>query len=467
MSASPAVVFDRLRAARPPERPGALFGTACVLGGSVAGLAAARVLADYAERVIIVDPDDVAEPEARASVPQRRHLHVLLPAGLDWTDRWFPGFSREMRDAGAVLPSPEQTAIYQDDQPRARSGANQRLLASRPFLEARMRDRVLGLGNVRMLRGRATGLSYRGDEVCGVRYQADGASRMLPAEFVADATGRASSLADWLAADGFDRPALRRLPAAINYTTALFKRAERPEDLPLTSSAARFSPSYPVHGVAGAAVGAIESDRWVLTLMAYDDVRPGRTVSALRAVCAKMPPLYAEVAAQDLAGEITTYRQAESRRRDFTGAKHLPARLVSVGDAVASFNPIFGQGMSSAMLHASCLSEYLSTAPGLHGPAARFFELQRVVTDAAWEISAGADAARLDARSGIEVPEDVRRQRRAMDHLMRAALVDADVCQVVESVTDMVAHPSVLADPALLEQVDSVLRSRHSFRKDT
>jgi len=458
MSESSAAVFDRLRAAGPPERPRVLFGTAGVLGGSVAGLAAARVLADYAERVVIVEPDTADGTQARPGTPQGRQHHVLLAAGLDWMDRWLPGFSGAMRDAGAVLAGPDQTAIYLDGHPRARSGAYYRLLASRPFLEAAMRGRVLGLPNVCVLPGRATDLLYRKDEVCGVRYQAHRTSGVLSAEIVVDAMGRASRLSDWLSAAGFDRPALLRLPAAINYTTALFKRTRRPEDLALISSAARFSPPYPVDGVAGAAVGAIEGDRWILTLMAYDDARPGRTIDALRAACAKMPSLYAEVASQDLAGEITTYRQADSRRRDFTGGERVPARLVSVGDAVASFNPIYGQGMSSAVLHASCLSEYLRATADLRAPAARFFELQQVVTDAAWTISAGADAARLDVVSGAEVPEDVRRQRRVLDQLMRATLIDVDVCRVVESVTDMVAHPSVLADPAIVRQAASALR---------
>lgn len=130
----------------------------------------------------------------------------------------------------------------------------------------------------------------------------------------------------------------------------------------------------------------------------------------------------------------------------------MPARLVSVGDSVASFNPIYGQGMSSAALHASCLSQYLGTGPDIRVPAAGFFGLQQVVTDAAWAISAGGDAARLDALSGAEVPEEVSRQRQAMDQLLRAACVDADVTRAVEDVTFMLAHPAALADPGLLDK---------------
>jgi 2-polyprenyl-6-methoxyphenol hydroxylase-like FAD-dependent oxidoreductase len=451
MSETPAAVFDRLGAARPPKHPEVLFGTACVLGGSIAGLLAARVLADHAERVVVIERDAVSgEGGPRAGVPQGRHVHVLLPGGLRWIERWFPGFTREMQEEGAVLAGPEQSAIYRDGH-RIHSGVDH-LMASRPFMEAMIRARVQGLRNVSVLRAQATGLEYRGDEVCGVRYRSGDRREVLPAGIVVDAMGRASKLPDWLAADGFDRPALQRLPTAINYATASFKRAQRPEELAVTNSVARFSPPYPADGVAVAVVTAIENDRWTSTLMGYDDVRPGRTPDAFRAASAKLPPPFAEVASHGPAEDIATYHQAESRHRDFAGLRHLPARLVSVGDAVASFNPIYGQGMSSAALQASCLSEYLSTGPDLQVPATGFFELQQVVVDAAWAMSAGGDAARLDALSGAQVPEEVSRQRRDMDQIMRATVVDADVLRAVEKVAAMVAHPSTLTDPALLEQ---------------
>jgi 2-polyprenyl-6-methoxyphenol hydroxylase-like FAD-dependent oxidoreductase len=104
-----------------------------------------------------------------------------------------------------------------------------------------------------------------------------------------------------------------------------------------------------------------------------------------------------------------------------------------VGDAVASFNPIYGQGMSSAALHASCLAQYLSRQPDLHAPAAGFFGVQNVVVDAVWAISAGSDAARLDALSGADVPEEVSRQRWAMDQILRATLVDEQVCRALRT----------------------------------
>jgi 2-polyprenyl-6-methoxyphenol hydroxylase-like FAD-dependent oxidoreductase len=329
-------------------------------------------------------------------------------------------------------------------------------------METRIRDRVLQLSGVSVLHAQATGLEYRDGAVCGVRYSSGGDSGMLAVGLVVDAMGRGSRLADWLAAGGYDRPQTQRLPAAVNYATALFHRSRRPEDLPIQGSVARFGPPYLMDGVAVAAACAVEDGQWIVLLMGYDDARPGTDPESFRATCAKLPAPFPDAADGEFAAEIATYRQADARRRDFAGLRHFPGGLVSVGDAVASFNPVYGQGMSSAALHASCLAEYLSRHPDSQAPAAGFFGLQQVVTDAAWGMSAGGDAARLDALSGASVPEEVSRQRWVMDQVLRASLVDEQVCRAFENVAFMVAHPDTLADPALLKRAVAANRGSHA-----
>src|ERR1700728_1442880 len=96
--------FDWLGQAGPPQRPQKLVDTACVLGGSIAGLCAARVLADYADRVVVIERDPIGDEAGfRAGVPQDRHVHTLLPGGLRWLERWLPGFTREIQAGGGVL----------------------------------------------------------------------------------------------------------------------------------------------------------------------------------------------------------------------------------------------------------------------------------------------------------------------------------------------------------------------------
>jgi 2-polyprenyl-6-methoxyphenol hydroxylase-like FAD-dependent oxidoreductase len=448
--------FNKLVAAEPPAIGNRLFDTACVLGGSVAGLLAARVLSDHARRVVILERDDVsADYTSRGGTPHDQQVHTLLPAGQHWIERWLPGFTRQAEGLGAVLSTVDTTLMALDGHRQANSGAKDHvlLLASRPFLESRIRARVVALPNVLILRARATGLRYRGDAVSGVRYVGDGdLPGTLEADFVVDAMGRSTRLFDWVGQDGFDRPGLERLNAPINYATALFERPLRDADLEVASLLSVATPEFAKDGVAVAAANAIERDQWLVMLMGYGDDRPGATMDEFRATCAKVSTLFDEVTRGAVTRDIVTYHQEESRRRDFTRLGRYPAGLVSVGDAVASFNPVYGQGMSSAALHASCLSDYLTGGPDLTTAASEFFRLQQVVVDAAWMTSAGGDTARLDAAAGVDVPEDVAQQRWAIQQLLRAGLVDEVVARAFNNVSYMLRHPATLADPALVER---------------
>lgn len=462
MTESPVPVFNRLVAAEPPERAHVRFETACVLGGSVAGLLAARVLADHAREVVVIERDVVGvDGRSRPGVPQDQQVHTLLPGGLKWIERWLPGFTKELLARGATLSGPGQFVHYVDDQRQIEAGDHELLAASRPLIESRIRAEVLALPNVTAVHAQAVGLEYLDGRVSAVRYTSGQASATLPAGLVVDAMGRASRLSDWLLADGYDRPPLERLAVETNYSTTLFKRAPRSEERLPNIAIARFSPPYPVDGVLVGAVNAIENDQWIIGLMGYDENKPGRALDALIATCAKLPPAFQEaVSGEPVIAEILPYHQGDSRRRDFTCLTRFPAGLLSVGDAVASFNPVYGQGMSSAALHASCLSEYLLGDPAPGTPATRFFELQQVVVDAAWAISAGADAARLDEVTGAPVPAEVGRRRQAMEQVMRASLTDETVSRRFVEVAFMLAHPDTLGDPALINRAVAVNEGR-------
>lgn len=454
-------LFESLVEAEPPHDAPVLFDRACVMGGSIAGLLAARVLSDRAREVVIVEPDEFpAEAETRSGVPQDQQVHTLLPAGLLWVERWLPGVTQEAQDRGASLCGPDKTLTAFNGIPRAADGSDHQLLAiGRPLLEALIRDRVTALPHVSVLRARATGLRYGDGAVDGVRFvesgtgdQGKGAEGVFAADFVVDAMGRSSRLSHWLKQDGYDQPRLERLEAPINYATALFERTETFADLEAAGVLQQFAPEYPSGGVSVAAANAIEGRQWLVMLMGYGDNRPGRTIDEFRAICGQLPDVFGEATGGAVTREVVTFHQAESRRRHFTEASRLPARLVSVGDAVASFNPIYGQGMSSAALHASCLASYFGSGADLDAAATDFFRLQQVVVDAAWSVSAGGDAALLDAEKGAEVPEEVRQQRWAMEQIVGATLVDGHVTRAFNNVSYMLRHPATLADPALLER---------------
>ncbi|MFJ2830534.1 FAD-dependent oxidoreductase [Streptomyces sp. NPDC087263] len=452
MSDDSAAVFERLSVVTTPKDARVLIRTAHVLGGSIGGLLAARVLADHAERVVIVEPDraeTTADGEPRPGVPQGYQVHTLLPGGRAQLERWYPGIVQQALNEGAVLSGPQRATTYLDDVEQIATPNAELVTSSRPFLEALIRSHTLRLPNVHVITGRVTGLNYASGAVGAVRYTADGKETVDTTDFVLDATGRSSRLSDWLDEGGWPRPRMERLKVDIRYFTACFKRS--PDWTGPTSGINRYSPRFASRGLATAAVNAIENQKWALMLAYFGGESEHRGPESFFSRCRELPPVYQEAAAGELLGEVVSFRHPDSRWRHFESLDRFPARLAAVGDAVASFNPVFGQGISSAALHASCLSEYLRSKPDLDAPARHFFDLQQVVVRAAWEISTAADSARLGvARKPTTVQE--HRQAWAMQQVMAAAGRDVQVATAFRAVSYMTAHPATLFAPELVRR---------------
>src|SRR5262245_4804502 len=189
MPDSAAATFDRLSTAVAPAGTQPLLRAACVLGRGFAGLAAARVLADHAERVTIIEPDGPdagANGELRPGVPQGYQVHTLLPGGRTQLERFFPGLVEEALGEGAVLATPDHVVAYRDDVKQIPTPNAEMLSSSRPFLESLIRRRVVALPNVEVVAGRATGLNYARGAVEGVRYVTTSGETVATTDFVVD-----------------------------------------------------------------------------------------------------------------------------------------------------------------------------------------------------------------------------------------------------------------------------------------
>ncbi|MEU5907256.1 FAD-dependent oxidoreductase [Micromonospora sp. NPDC047467] len=447
MSLSPVRVFAALNAVRPPDQPSPVLGKAVVLGGSVAGLLAARVLSDHAESVVIVDRDDPQVSGARPGVPQGTQLHALLPGGLFQFERLFPGFRARAVAQGAVEAPPASRRSYLDGRLKVLVPDDADSLAgSRPLLEGLIRQQVLRLPNVKTVTARATGLVFDGDAVTGIRCEVDGVPGVECGDLVVDAMGRSSRLSDWLERAGWERPVTRRMPVHLNYATALFRRTE---ENPASKVVLALNTPQTMTDVAGAAFFAIEDGRWMAMMAGYGDDRPGGTAQDfVRRLREQFPPEFGEITANEMLGDVQTYRHADSRRRDFHALRRFPARLVSVGDAVASFNPVYGQGMTAAALHAACLSTYLRSNPDLTVPARRFLDLQKVVVDAAWSTSTSADLA-LPHVDG-PYPRGYRISSWASRQIIEATITDVAIARRFNGVVSMQEHPFSLVTPGVI-----------------
>jgi 2-polyprenyl-6-methoxyphenol hydroxylase-like FAD-dependent oxidoreductase len=401
--------------------------------------------------VVIVERDKLsADACERASVPHGFQVHTLLPGGSAQIERWFPGFTAEAVNAGAVLSGPQRSAVFANGRRRVVVSHPPLLSCSRTFLEGQIRRYTLDRPNVKLISAPATGLIIDDTAVCGVRYAADAGEVAETADLVVDAMGRASRLTDWLEQCGWERPVLNRLKSGINYLTGYFTR--RDADPGFGMLVATFSSDPEPDGIAGIAANAIEGNRWMVTVARYgNDQTPLGTEAFVKSCRKYLPPGCTEVVAGDLVSPLTPYYLADSRRREFHCLSRIPARLISVGDAVASFNPLYGQGMSSAALQASCLSAYLNGAPDLAEPAREFFGLQRIVIDAAWAMSTAGDRARLRMqRPPKRQPLKTRTTAWLTNQVLTASMFDPVVAERFVAVTHMRTHPQALATPEVI-----------------
>ncbi|SDM27758.1 FAD-dependent oxidoreductase [Allokutzneria albata] len=462
MAPSPSRLFAEISTAERPGGARVVMRRAVVLGASMAGLLAARVLSDHAEEVLIIERDPTVpgsaigsseiDNEPRPGVPQGTQVHGLLPAGQIQLDRWFPGFTAEAVAAGAVFPDPGTVRIHLNGTLRPSPppmGGNSALVSTRPFLEALIRRRTLAIGNITLVTGQVKGIDLSSTRVTGVRYTPTGSEEVVTeaADLVVDGMGRSSKLGDWLEGAGWSAPELKRMPIKLNYATALFRRDPAISD---TSVVVAQTTAGKGRVARMGGINAVEGDRWIMLIAGYGGDRPSRDFDDFKTRCRRdFPQVFGDIAERaERLGEVITYHQADSRRREFHRLSRLPGGLVAAGDAVASFNPVYGQGMTSAMLHASCLSAHLRSGASPTEPARGYFDRVRVVVDAAWQISTQADLE-LPHVDG-PYPRGYRITSWLSDLLFAASSKDLELNARLNAVTTMVEHPLSLARPSTL-----------------
>jgi 2-polyprenyl-6-methoxyphenol hydroxylase-like FAD-dependent oxidoreductase len=424
--------------------------TAVVIGASMAGLSAAAVLASRFASVVIIERDDLADqPAERKGVPQGRHAHGLLPAGLARLEGWFPGLTGELEAAGALVVDVGRDVVWHQGGTRARfdSGVTG-VLSSRAFLEFHVRRGAVALPNVSLRTG--TGVTElltddEGTQVTGV-VLADGTS--MAADLVVDASGRAGRSLHWLEELGYEAPPVTEIAVDVAYATRIVRPDPSHAAADYRFAIALAGPPTGRWGVAAALEG---DDRWIVTLTGLHGERPPTDDAGFLAFARSLPsPEVADlVASATPLGPIVTHRLHSNQRRHVEKLRRVPGGLVLLGDAVCSFNPTYGQGMTTATLQAEALGRALDAVPTLD---ARFvkasYRRQARAIHPAWQITTGADFA-LPATSGRK-PAGTNLLNRYMPHVFRAAQVDEKVCLRMIEVTSLLRPPPALLTPAML-----------------
>jgi 2-polyprenyl-6-methoxyphenol hydroxylase-like FAD-dependent oxidoreductase len=427
--------------------------TALVLGGSIAGMISARVLADHADEVYIVEPDDLDDaPTLRHGTPHSSQAHNLGGRGRKIIEQLLPGIVRQMVREGAQLVhgGPGGAQWFLNGHPKVPVRGGSVVTLSRPFLEWHIRRRVLALPNVALVKGIATGLTATGDRVDGALVCPAGSvgSVWHPARLVVDATGRSSRLSDWLGRLGYPGPEKRRMVLDLGYATCLFHRSPGQRLGGRVGVYSVYTPSRAYDGPCS--MGPIEGDRWLALVSGYGDRRPGRDLDEFLARCRAnpAPPLQLLPDACEPASEVYVHRFPYSIRRDFDLLPRFPGGLVAVGDAVASFNPVYGQGISVAALQGVALADWLREPGAVDSPAYPYFRRVREVVDDAWGFSAAQDCY----LPHVHAPKPLgwRLRRGLVEAVQSATVTDEVVHRAFLEVLNMTAAPDRLRQPEIL-----------------
>lgn len=366
---------------------------AIVIGASMGGLLAARALADFYDRVTLLERDAFpAIGENRKGVPQGQHTHGLLARGREVIEQFFPGITDELLARGASLGDLSADVLWVHDGAghcRAASGLHG-LAASRPLLEGVLRTRLLALPNVCAIEQcDVQGLATEGQRVTGVRMlrRADGGGEEVRyADLVVDASGRGSRTPQWLEAMGFERPVEEKVQIGVGYATrTYYRKADGPD------------------GRQGIVMGAMppntrvgvllqqEGDRFMVTAAGYFGDHPPTDDAGFLEFVRGMPTLdiYHAIRNAEPLSPITSFKYPASTRRRYERLTRFPAGYLAFGDALCSFNPVYGQGMTARALEALALQDCLRK--GTDRLARRFFAAAARVIDIPWSMAVGND----------------------------------------------------------------------------
>jgi 2-polyprenyl-6-methoxyphenol hydroxylase-like FAD-dependent oxidoreductase len=436
---------------------------AVVLGGGIAGLLAARVLAEAYAEVVVVDRDDLTGATGcRNGVPHGRHAHGLVARGHLILEEQFPGLTQEMVDFG-VRPGDFNGDIqwyFGGKRLRPSRSGLASVPATRPVLEYHVRNRVAAIPNVRFLeRHDIVGLEATSDgsRITGVRIQRHGDPQpeVLRSDLVIDVTGRGSRTPAWLRELGYAQPAEDRVKVDLAYTTRHYRVPRDPfgSDIAIIAAA---TPSHP----RGAFYYRLPGDdnRVELSLTGvlgdHPPTDPEGFLDFVRSL--PVPEIYASVRESEPIDDPVRFRFPASVRRRYERLTRFPAGLLVMGDAVCSFNPVYAQGMTVAALESLILRRHLQ-APAEPRPLDFFRDIAGQI-DSPWEFAASADLG----YPGVEGRRTakVRMINAYVPRLQSAAAHDATLTNAFVRVAGLIDEPSTLLRPGTVLRV-----LRHSRRQ--
>jgi 2-polyprenyl-6-methoxyphenol hydroxylase-like FAD-dependent oxidoreductase len=434
---------------------------AIVIGGSIAGLTAARVLTQYFDRVTVVERDRYPEdPVARQGVSQSHQVHVLLSQGQRILEQLFPGLKDELADKGAA--SIDWIADYSlclqgRWTPRFKSEIVS-CACTRNLLEATIRKRLADDPKVEFKEASLiTGLLATTDNtaVTGVQIRSNGITEKLPAQLVVDASGRDSKAPQWLQSLGYEMPQETKVNSFLGYASRSYQSLSQSHvDYKVLNLIAKAPDSR-----RGGVLYQVENGQWMALIAGVGrDYPPSDEAGFLNfARSLSSPEIYEAIINADPISPIYSYQRTENRMRHYEKLSRLPENFVVLGDAVCAFNPVYGQGMTVAALGAltldKCLRNCTSADQGSYiGLAQEFSKKLAKVNSVPW-MMATSDDFRWSTTEGGKPDLITRLMHKYIDRVIWLAGENPHVYKVFTEVSHLLKPPTTLFYPGILARV--------------
>jgi 2-polyprenyl-6-methoxyphenol hydroxylase-like FAD-dependent oxidoreductase len=418
---------------------------AVVIGASFAGVGAARVLSERCAHVTIVERDEIpAEWGPRKGVPQSPHVHGIPKLGRELMQELFPGFVEETQSLGAVLFDQVKTGAAWGRYGWSARGESAAIGygVRRALLEHVARQRVLALPNVAIETARVDGYSISSGRITGVLLEGGG---RLDADLVVDTGGKGSTGPKWLEDAGLPVPEESQVNGFVGYSS---RWLHVPEDA--WPGDYRYIGQLPLPSCTkGGILYPQDNGLYVMSLFGHArDYPPSDDEGFLAFLehCAT-PLMHHVVARSEPASPIVTSRSTANRRRHYERIPDPPAGLVTFGDALGAFNPIFGQGISAGLQGSMILADSFDDVEGDVEKLPRTFQ-PRIAAwlDIPWGQATGFDLA-FPTTTGTRTDPTPEQQAMAeyVNVLAQLSTVDHKVAEAV-----LVANQSF--DPGLLRK---------------
>jgi len=431
---------------------------AIVIGAGIGGLLFARALADCFEAVTVLERDSFADShEPRNGIPQGRHPHGLSAGGCRALEALFPGLVDDFQACGAVKMAMGLSIRVEmpgyDPFPHRDVGFCSYQM-SRPLLESCIRRRVQAIANIAWEHGCAvTRLQHDAGVVTGVVLRS---GRSLPADFVVDASGSGDLTLRALDEMGYSQPRETTIGVDLQYATALF---EIPGDAVYDWKALVTYSYRPPEGFNGVVVVPLEGNRWMCSLGWQGPQKaPVDRESFIESVQRqRTQTCYHAIKDARMISKVTGFLFRESRHRHFSELESLPKGLLPAADAICTFNPVYGQGMSVAALEAEAFRELLETwESDFHDLTRVFMQRTDEIIAGPWNMAALPDLAYPGTRG--ERPPNLRQSLEFGAAFTELAARDPGVHKLrLEIIGQLKPYSAVTSDPVLMKRIQAVM----------